>query len=886
MSLLTRVRNAISGERLNRDLDEEMRSHIEEAIEGGRDPEEARRGFGSVLHAREESRDAKLVPWLESLAADAVFGWRQLLKNKAVSGAAILSLALAIGSCTAAFRLVDAMLLRPMPVADAERLFFLTYDLKDSEGKFDTGDSYEYPGFRLMREAVQGQADLMAISYAGSQDVTYGSDDEMEKAVRQFVSGSMFGVFGLKPALGRLLTVSDDLKPGEHPVTVLSYDYWTRRFGRDPKVLGKKLRQGQDLFEVVGVGPAGFTGTETGLVTDFFLPTMANARAINNASWGWFRTWVHLRPGSDLEQVRQKLQASLHNFRNEKAKGFGPGRTKSQIEEYTAAPAHLEPASAGVSGMQKSYRRALTILGAVVCLVLLIACANVANLMTAQAAMRARELALRVSIGAGRARLVQLVLMESLLVAIAATALGWLFAWWAAPFVVSMINPPQYPIRLILTTDWRVLSFGAALATGVTLLFGLLPALRASAIKPVSALKGGDNPHSRRRMMNALVAAQVAFCFLVHFVTGLFVASFERMSNQPTGFATERVLLLATTAKGDQSPAAWDEVEQRLREQAGLESVARASWGLMSGNGWSSAVWANGREPSQQASPYFLDVSPGWFAAMKIPLIDGRDFRREESQLQSAIVNEAFARYYFDGQNPVGKSIESERGKKRARVEIVGYVRDARYRNMKEAIRPTVYVPNRDLDGEGKLRPKDWATFVVRTKGDDVTALAPALRRAVKETRPDFRVSDVRSQAELVRNQTLRERLLALLSAFFAAVALILAAVGLYGVLNYAVLQRRREFGIRRALGAQAGDVARRVTGEVLAMLFIGSAAGLGAGVASEHYLEALLFQVKVTDVAMLTLPLLTIFAAALLAALPPVIRAVRIDPAAMLRAE
>jgi predicted lysophospholipase L1 biosynthesis ABC-type transport system permease subunit len=306
----------------------------------------------------------------------------------------------------------------------------------------------------------------------------------------------------------------------------------------------------------------------------------------------------------------------------------------------------------------------------------------------------------------------------------------------------------------------------------------------------------------------------------------------------------------------------------------------------MSGNGWSNAVWANGRKASKLANPYFLDVSPGWLATMKIPIIDGRDFRQEDTQPKVVIVNEAFARYYFDGQNPVGRSIETVAWNKRIRAEIVGYVRDARYRNMREAIRPTLYVPMRNVGNDGKLKMKDWSTFIVRTTGDNPSALAPALRRLVKDTRSQFRVGDVRLQAELVRNQTLRERLLALLSGFFAAVALILAAVGLYGVLNYAVLQRRREIGIRRALGAQAGDVAWRVTAEVFAMLIVGSAAGLGTGIACEQYLEKLLYQVKATDLMMLAVPLLTIFAAALLAALPPVIHAVRIDPAAMLRAE
>jgi predicted permease len=887
MSLWSRIANVFRNDRLNRDIDEELQSHLDEAIEHGRDLREARRAFGSPLRSREASRDLKLVAWLDSLRADAVFGWRQIVKNRTTAGAAILSLGLAVGACTAAFRLIDALLLRPLPVSDPGNLYYLTYEYRDNDGKADRGDDFQYPGFRQLRAAVSHEAELMAISYTSRIDLTFGSDHDIEKANRQFISGWTLASFGLQPAVGRLLTAADDVKPDAHPYAVLSYDYWNRRFGRDPKMVGRTFRSGNTVFEIVGVLEQGFTGTETGTLTDIFLPTMMNARAIDNAGWSWFRTWVRLRPGADAERVRQKLRASLLAFRQERVKSWGPGTPRERYEQYVTAPVFLEPAAAGVSGMQKTYRRSMAILAVLVALVLLIACANVANLMTAQGAVRQREMALRVSIGAGRRRLVQLVLIESTWIAMLASGLGGLFAWWAAPFVVSMINPPDNPARLVLPADWRVLGFAIALALAVTMLFGIAPALRASAVKPVSALKGGEDPHSRRRLMNALVAAQVAFCFLVHFVAGLFVSSFDRLANQPTGFSSERLLLLETAAKAPQPPAAWDSVLDRIRTTAGVQSVASAGWALMSGNGWSQDVWANGRSPDASPNPYLLNVSPGWLDTMQIPMLSGRDFRRGELHPGMAIVNEAFARRYFDGQDPVGRFFEiTEGSNKRRKLSIVGYVRDARYRNMREPIRPTIYVPFHRLDDKGNVRLADWGTFLVRATSVDPLQFASILRNIVPQARSEFRVSNLRTQEELVRAQTLRERMLAMLSLFFAVVALLLAGVGLYGVLDYSVVQRRREIGIRLALGAQADQIVRRVTAEVFSMLALGAVAGLALGIASERYIETLLYQVKPTDLPMLALPVVTILTASLLAALPPVFRAVRVDPASMLRTE
>ncbi len=868
MSLWSRLANLFRSDGLSREIDEERRSHIEEAVGQGRDPGEARRAFGSALRQREESRDIRLVAWLDSLRTDAIFGWRQIKKNKVTSAAAILSLALAIGACTSAFRLIDALLLRPLPIAEPERTYALS--------RQGFGDAWDHTLFRQMRAAVKDQADLIAVSWTGPMDVTYSSDQEMEKANLQFTSGWMFGSFELRPAAGRLLTENDDLHPGAHPVAVLSYDYWTRRFGRDPDVIGRTLRTGRDwrigegheLFEIVGVVEEPFTGTEPGTVTDIFVPAMMHA-LVNQVPAALFRTFVRLPHGAAPEPVRDRLRATL------------------QTLQPNASPARvllMEPAPAGASGMQRDYRLALTALSVLVALVLLIACANVANLMTAQAGARAREMALRVSIGAGRGRLAQLVLVESAILAFLAASAGGLFAGWSAPFVVSRINPPNNPARLSLSADWRVLGFGLAVTLGVTLLFGLAPALRASRVRPASALKGGEDPHSRRRMMHALIGVQAAFCFLVLFVAGLFVATFDRLSHQSMGISAERVLNLDAVTPQRESQPFWDQVAEHLRSVPGVETVAFADWPLLDGYGFkTNAVSINGAPPTE-ATTWFMNVSPGWIEAMKIRLLDGRDFRPSDTSPGAAIVNEAFAKQYFDGKNPIGNWFEGTFGYMRGqRFQIVGLVGNVGYRYLRRPVLPVAFTPFNRMDEGGTML---GGTFVVRTSNSNPRALASILSREVSRARPEFRVSTVRTQEELLQSQTVRERLLAMLATFFAIVAVLLAGIGLYGVLDYSVLQRRREIGIRMAIGAQAGSIARLVSVEIFTMVVAGALAGLALGMASVRYIEALLYQVKPNDAGVLALPSITILAAAMLAALPAVIHAVRIDPVTMLRSE
>ena len=366
---------------------------------------------------------------------------------------------------------------------------------------------------------------------------------------------------------------------------------------------GVPFASGDDLFQIIGVVDAPFTGTEPGTVTDVLIPSMMRTGVLRD-DWTWIRILARLKPGVAVEPVAATARDFVR-FEEKRAKKF-TGMSKETLE-ISLPTLVLEPAAAGSSGLQKDYRPALQAIAVLVALVLLIACANVANLMTAQGAARAREMALRVSIGAGRRRLVQLILVESAVLAFIAAGAGALFAWWSAPFVVSRINPPDNPARLYLPTDWRLLAFGLALTFFVTFLFGLAPALRASAVRPASALKGGSDPHARRRLMHALVAVQTAFCVVVIFVAGLFVATFDGLSHYPTGFSAEHVLTLDTVAASAQPSFVWDQVRELLRGSPGVESVALAGWPLLGGPAWNGFVSVNGAPPGPTLA-FFLSV--------------------------------------------------------------------------------------------------------------------------------------------------------------------------------------------------------------------------------------------------------------------------------------
>jgi predicted permease len=428
-----------------------------------------------------------------------------------------------------------------------------------------------------------------------------------------------------------------------------------------------------------------------------------------------------------------------------------------------------------------------------------------------------------------------------------------------------------------------VLLFGLGLILFVVLLLGLLPALRASAVSPVTALKGGEDPHSPRRLMRGAIALQVAFCFLVVFLSSLFVTTFQRLQNRPLGFSTDRILLLETIADKGQLPVVWDQTAEALRAVPGVHSVAISRWPLLGRIRINSDISVNGAPPSPTPA-FFLNVSPEWLSTMKIPLISGSDFRIQDTSPGAAIVNETFVKTYFPGQEPIGRTFS--RGVNQPLNKIVGVTPDVPYDSLRVPSRAVFYLPFDEMDDKSAPKPVEFATFAVHTDAQDPLMLAGSLRQQIAQRHNGLRVSNITTQLDLVRDQTVRERLIAMLAAFFAAVALLLAGIGLYAVLNYSVLQRRREIGIRMAIGSSRAAIVRLVTADAFVMIALGGCAGITLGFGAARYVRSLFYQVKATDADMIAWPVCALLLTALVATLPAVLRAIRTDPTEILRVE
>jgi predicted permease len=885
MSMWSRVLNAFRPDRVNREIDEELAAHLDDAEAAGRDSAEARRALGSPLKHRDNAHDARVVVWLDSLRADAVYGWRRLARSKVTTAAAVISLGLAIGACTAAFRLTDALLWRPLPIAEPHEIYEVETVGVGFDGKPETGNHWSYSEFVTMRDAVKADAELIANSAVDSQDVQVPGSSSTEKAYVEYVSGSMLATFGLRLAEGRPLNFSDSATADGQAYALLSDQYWKRRFERDPHVVGSTLEFGDHAYEVVGVIAPPFTGTAPGRMTDIFLPATMNPYA-KVPSVSAFHIFARVPAGTAMAPLREHLQSVMHVLFVEQI-GRMPGIQEQMKEMFLNRNIALEPAPSGSSSLQTSNRRPLAALFVLSLLVLLIACTNVANLVTAQTAARERELALRVSIGGGRRRLMQLVLAESVWIGLAAAALGAAFAWWAAPRVLAMINPPGDPARLALPADWRVLGFLAAATFLMTLMFGLAPALRASKIDPASALKGGEDPHARRRTLHALIALQVGFCVFVVFTSGLFVMTFERLAHKATGFSSDRVLTIMATANQAQPLRVWTDAMQTISQQPGVASAALAGWPLLDGTNLVNVVALPGL-PASPVLTHKLKITPGWAETMRVPILEGRDLNWNDTDPNAALVNETFAKTYFGETDPVGRKFTTPLPSgDPPSTTVVGLVKDACYSDLRQCAVPTAYYPfaSADTPGGSAYRPK-FATFIVNSESENPLTVAQSLRIALARVAPELHVLRIRTQREVNDAQTIHERVLSALATFFAAVAILLGGVGLYGVLNYSVVRRRREIGIRIAVGAQPVNIARAVIANAFVMVLLGVVAGVAVGIVSVRPLESLFYEVKPTDASALAAPAIAIFAAAIVAAVPAVIRAVRIDPVILLRAE
>ncbi len=889
MSWLSRLVSVIRSDRLNRDLDDEMRFHldarIEEYTQAGLSFEEAsaraRRQFGSPALVRDASRDIKLLPRLESIVRDASFATRLWRRNKLVTSAALVSLSLAVGACTAAFSLIDALILRTLPVDEPESLIYVGLR---APGAPRDGLSFNYPLFREMRAASSRQVRLFALSDQRKQDAAFDDGGQLEKVYGQWVSGDTFAILGVKAALGRVLTSADDINPGQHPVAVLSYDFWTRRFDQNPDVLGRWVTIREKSLQIVGVAAKGFTGVAPGVMTDVWAPTMMwGDRMISDPGTRWFGIWGRMQPGAAEEQARTVLQTIFSRFvRDQVAErsAEAPERNNQLLNTRV----NLRSAATGQSWLREDFARTLWVLAGIAGLVLLVACTNVASLLVARARARQREMSLRASIGAGRGRLMQQVLIESGLMALAACALGAGLSAVVTPKIVSMISTSSTTVRLDVWPDWQVVAFLGGLCLLVTFLFGLAPALQASRAPTVDALKSGGRHATEVGVFRPLVAAQIAFSFVVLFVGGMCLTSFAKLLRTDLGFdasdlALANIRVSATAQDEWPAPASWAALLERLEKTPGITSASLSPWGLFAGPGRNKSVQVPGR-PVDAYTPWYLEVSPGFLRTMKIPLMAGRDLEWRDARPGSplaVIVNESFAKRYFPGESAIGRQFfRIDGGATLVAQEVIGVARDAKYTDLREPPPPTVYEP---------YRPQNAAVVQVRTQLK-MGALLAVLREEVPRAHPAFRLGDVVQQSTLVDNHLVRDRALAVLSAFFSLVASVLVIVGVYGLLSYTVLQRTREIGIRLALGAQPAQIVSLILRELGGMTVVGLVLGGVGAVYGGRFMTALLYDVAPSDLSSISIPLLAMLAACALAAVIPAQRATRIAPTTALTVE
>jgi putative ABC transport system permease protein len=893
MSWLSRLANAFRPSGVDRRLDDEMTFHIEsrigDLVAGGmtRDAAEAlaRRQFGNRLRFREQSREVKLLPWLDSLVRDVRLGARMLRRNALVTAAAILSLSLALGACISAFSLVDALILRPLPVHQPERVIYLTYPSTNPDMPED--DVFSDPAFVRLRDAGRGRVELFAMAYPDQPRVTFdASSGERETVRAQYVSGDAFERLGVGPAAGRVLTMQDDQRPGAHPFAVVSHAFWMRRFGGDPRIVGRWFvvhgsREDRQL-QIIGVTAKGFSGVEPGYSTDLWIPyAMQDPSTFGNSGYRALRVIGRLKENIAVEQVHGVLQAAFTTFRREDvANNVGPTTPPERIAQFIDAPLQVRSATTGPSPLRARFQRPLWLLTGIAALMLLIAGSNVANLFLARIAAREDEMSLRLSLGAGRGRLIQQLLIETAMVAGAACLIGVMFATVAAPGVVSLLRSTDDPVLLDLRVDWRFVAFISAMTLLSSAWLGLAPALRAARVEPMTALKAaGGRTSGSARAMRPFVVVQVAFSLIVLFVGGLLVRSFVKLSGVNPGFSASNVLLVSWEAvhqmERSQQRAALLQVLDRLRDVPGVGAVSAAEGNVLSRFGYNVPV-PGGASETIEAN--LARVTPGFFETMKIPLLAGRSFTFDDFDAERptvVVVNESFAKRYFGGQPAVGRRLPIRWAGPPVPHEVVGIAADTRY-DLRKPPAPTIYV----------LTPlRSFSTLQVRAAGD-ATMIATRIREEVRAVTPLLRVTSITSQAAMVNRMVVRERLLALLAGFFALVGLVLMAVGVYGTLSYAVVQRTREIGIRVALGAHAVSTVRLIVADTIATTLVGVAGGLAGGLYASRFVETMLFEVAPLEVSSLALPLGTLLLAALAAATVPAWRAARVDPVIALRNE
>jgi predicted permease len=877
------------------ELDRELRFHIDARIDDlvaeGVTVEEARRRarleFGGVMQTKEAVRDLGVWPLLSGLVQDLKFAWRTLRATPVVTFVAVLSLALGIGANTAMFSLVNSLLLRTLPVNDPARLALMT------DGTAPHVRVWSYPIWEEIRRRPQLFEGAVAWSAMRFNLAGGGETQPVEGLV---ASGSFFDTLGVPAFRGRTFSEADDRRGGgaDGPVAVISYAFWQSRFGGAADAIGRTLRLDGVPFTIVGVAPPEFFGAEVGRTFDIIAPLLTEPLIRGRDSYldafstSFLTVMIRLRLDQSLDAATAGLRRLQPEIRGATIGDLASRGPRQSVDRYLATPLTLVPAATGFSNLRGRYQRPLLILMAVVAVVLLVACVNIANLQLARAAARAHELSLRVALGASRWRIARQLVAESAVLSGAGAALGLAIAAWTSRLLVSQLSTSASAVFLDLSIDGRVLAFTAGVAALTTIFFGTAPAVRASGAAPIDALKERATAGSpRRSLAGALVVLQVGLSMVLVVAAGLFGRSFGTLTARSLGFEANEVLVATIDAQRTAvSEAGRLAMYERVRDRTrALPGVADAALSL-------TTPFTNEFTPPMavagvtvfDARPFGNLVSPGWFGTFGTPLRAGRDFteRDRAGQPRVAIVNEAFVRHYLHGA-ALGQTFALYPNSAMALspIEIVGVVADAVYRSLREPAPPTWYVPLAQFDLKEFTLPS--ARLSVRPKAGSPLSLTRSIAAAAAAVDPRLTLT-FRPLADQVNASVMPERLMARLAALFGALALLLAGLGLYGVTAYLVSRRRTEIGIRMALGATRIGVARLVLSRVVTLVAAGVAIGAAASLWASKFVAALLYGLEPRDPVTVTAAALVLGGVALLAGFLPAHRASRIDPAVVLR--
>ena len=911
MKMFRGLRALFQKEQLDQQLSAELGFHLEKQIEqnlaAGMSAEEARyaalRRFGGVEQVMEECRDAWGVRFVDTLFQDIRYGLRQLRRSPGFTAVAVLTLALGIGVNTAIFGLIDAVMLRMLPVDKPGELFQLQAGNADEGGGESAGDS----SFTTeMWGQLRDHQDVFSSTFAwGGNNFDLAEGGTARAVDGMWVSGGFFRALGLHPAAGRLVTDADDRR-GCPAVAVLSYGFWQERYGGAKNAVGSTLALGSHPFEVIGVAPPGFFGMDVNGKFDVAAPICAKAifdgkePRLDSIQVFWLNVAGRINP--KLSRAQQTAQLRILATRL----FVPPNAPPEEREALMKITLRIVPAAKGISELRGQFSHPLQILMAVVGIVLLIACANLASLTLARGAARYKEIAVRQALGASRTRLIRQLLTECVLLSSAGALLGVLLARWTAALLVRLISTAKNTVSLDLSPDTRILGFVLVTVALTSLLMGLLPALRSTRVSLSSAIKGSPSSEAGRalgfRGRQWIVGSQVALSLVLLVAAGLLLRSFVKLVRLDIGFDRNNVLLVQTDLKAAKVPqdrlmATYDEIESRLKALPGVLSVGRSEVTPISGallefgdvqSDWlklsTSLQFSTSLKDNPEAPVFTNWVSPGYIPTLRMPLVAGRNFTRADLETSSgvAIVNQTFSRRFFPHLNPVGRIFRLDLPPQTA-FEVVGLIRDSKYWSLREGFQAIALLPLNQL-------PNAPGIFGLQEKLELRTAIPPSalvapVRAAVAEVNSAIPL-EFHTLAEQVNDSLVQERLLAVLSGLFGALALLLAMIGLYGTFSYLVTQRQSEFGIRMALGATPGSILGLVMRDIIAVLAGGMVAGILISLAATRVLQQMLFGLGPRDAVTMVAAAAVLSVVALIAGYLPARRATKVDPMVALRNE